>query len=143
MNRILAAVIAFAMIGLVPLGMAGTATAARGKSLTSDTKAGTHARATRTVTIDVTGGPKTYPYGHLVGHVGGTYKFKKVIVEKRKCQGGSCDFVRIGADLTNAKSRYSERVKIPKTGSAKFRIKVPASGGYDVSYSNVLKAYWT
>jgi len=90
----------------------------------------------------------TSPDGRTVyakGHVGpnNTYRFKKVIIQKRKCADGSCTWVFYSAGKTNGMSNYKVKVFVPpKPRKVTYRTKVPASGGFATSYSEPHVLSW-
>ena len=125
-KRVISFAVAFATVFAVLLGGA-TAPAS--------------AASTRPVTFDAFNIGDTV---YVKGHVGpnNTYKFKKVIIQKRKCADGSCKWVFYKDGKTNGKSNYRLRVFVPQRGKVTYRTKVPASGGYATSYSGAHTLSW-
>lgn len=79
--------------------------------------------------------------GNLVlkGRVRPAYVHRVVLVQKRSCK--TCAWRRYRRLVTSDASRYRVRIGAPRTGAWFWRAKVPASGGYGVSYSGVWKTF--
>jgi ABC-type glycerol-3-phosphate transport system substrate-binding protein len=126
MKRIITLAIAFATVLAVLLGGAS---------------APASAATTRPVTLDAFNIGDTV---YVKGHVGpnNTYRFRKVIIQKRKCADGSCKWVYYKDGKTNGMSNYRLKVFVPQRGKVTYRTKVPASGAYAVSYSGAHVLSW-
>jgi len=81
---------------------------------------------------------------HLKGHIGpdNTYRFKPVIIQKRRCADGTCTWIYIKTAKTNGKSNYDTVVPLPKTARWTYRAVVKAAGKYKTSRSKALTIFW-
>ncbi len=71
------------------------------------------------------------------------YKKKKLVIQKATCDPSKpkCKFKKFKKVKTNAKNKYRQKVAAPRHGEWYWRAMVPASGGYDVSYSGIWCTY--
>ncbi|MFT3874027.1 MAG: hypothetical protein QM714_15505 [Nocardioides sp.] len=71
------------------------------------------------------------------------YKKKKLVIQKATCDPSKpkCKFKKFKKVKTDAKNKYRQQVPAPRKGKWYWRAMVPASGGYDVSYSSIWYTY--
>ena len=68
------------------------------------------------------------------------YRRGLVIVQRKKCY--DCTWERHDMVRTGERGRFRSRIEAPKRGSAYWRAKVPASDGYERSYSATWETYY-
>lgn len=144
MNRLVTAVVSVALLGFTPVAISTTASASEPKvaqtsSAAPEARVDARAAATRTVGI---GFGNRGRRAFVKGTVSPRYAGKQVIVQKGKCGANSCTWKRFKKAKTNKSSRYQVNVNVPNKGKAYYRVMVPRSGGYAVSFSKPVGLFW-
>ncbi|WP_109510252.1 hypothetical protein [Nocardioides speluncae] len=85
------------------------------------------------------------PNAHLSGHVGPrqTYKWSKVIIQRRVCASGTCKWSKVKVIKTNGVGNYHTVVNLPSGARRTYRALVPPRGNYGWSPSKALEVFWT
>lgn len=143
MNRIVTAAVSVALLGFAPAAVSTSATAATPQvaATTVASEASVDARAAATRTVRIGYGARNGK-AFIKGSVSPRYARKPVFVQKGTCSATACTWKRYKKVRTDRRSRYRATVFVPRTGRAIYRVMVPASGGYSVSYSKPLGLYW-
>jgi len=136
-HRILIALIAFALMGLAPMVMASSATAARADSYEPATSTSTTSRALPTRAMHdkvVQPSPHKLIFKGRVdpGHC-------PVVIQKKDCK--TCDWHKFKVVKTNDQSRWKVQIYAPRHGYWFWRGFVKAYGGYAKSYTGVWRTY--
>lgn len=145
MNRTLAAVIAFAMLGLVPFVSNSTAVAAtRHSAVAASQSAAASATAERRrlpereiVTEGVVKGQKLI----LKGRVKGAPKYARRLVKIERRIGRDGNWRTYRKLKSQAKGGFRTQVGAPRTGKWFFRAVTPKTNSHRRSHSNVLYSY--
>lgn len=145
MNRTLAAVIAFAMLGLVPFVSNSTAVAAtRHGAVAASQPAAASATAERKQLPEreiVTEGVKQGQKLILKGKVKGAPKYARKLVRIERRIGKDGNWKTYKKLKSEAKGGFRTQVGAPRTGKWFFRAVTPKTNSYRKSYSNVLYSY--
>jgi hypothetical protein len=134
--RIITAVIAFALVGLIPFSVAPTASGA----VAADEDRAVHAPTVKRL-------PHRQMHDKVVSPTRHKLIFKgrvdpghgPVIIEKRNCK--RCPWHKVDKAKTDADSRWSVRIFAPRRGEWFYRGYVKAYGGYAKSKTSIWRTY--
>lgn len=132
-HRVITAVVAFALLGLLPLSSAGPAGAA--DHTEEQAKAGAMLQARRDIAVQ---GLEPKPNRFFIkGKVSPAYEKKKVFILKKV---GTGSYKKANKIQTDQRSKFKVRVVGPPRGVKKvcYRAMIPAGGGFKKSQSKAL-----
>lgn len=141
MNRLVTSVVTVALLGLAPAAVSTTASAAAPQAapkVAESTYAAPDARAARTRKVTINAAPRGLV---IQGVVKPRYARRVVIVQRGTCTDNGCMFKRYKKVRTNRSSRYRAQVAVPVAGEAVYRVMIPRSNGFAVSFSPAKKFY--
>lgn len=139
MRRILIDVVALALLGLAPLSLAGTASAAEAEIVDrASTASSARALPKRDIASNIADKGNRLIFK---GNVNPGHAHKAVFIQKKACKGERCDWHKFKRVETNDKGGFRARITAPRDGYWYWRAKVKAHGGYGTSYSDVWRTY--